>query len=65
MGYIMARSEAQKAADKRYKKTHKGQSITWATKLTPAEVVDIDAIIKANGLNKAEFLRRAADLLRK
>lgn len=55
----MARSEAQKAADKRYKETHKGCSITWATKLTPNEAAAINSTIKQRGMNKAEFLRWA------
>lgn len=61
----MARSEAQKAADKRYRETHKKDSITWGTKLSPAEAVEIDAIIKNSGMNKAEFLRWAVNELRK
>lgn len=56
----MVRSEAQKKADKRYREKTKGQSITWATKLSPAEAEEIDAIIKSSGMNKAEFLRWAS-----
>lgn len=56
----MARSEAQKAADKRYRETHKNESIKWATWLKPAEAAEIDAIIKNSGMNKAQFLRWAA-----
>lgn len=55
----MARSEAQKAADKRYRETHKNNSIKWATWLKPAEAAEIDAVIKNSGMNKAEFLRWA------
>lgn len=56
----MTRSEAQKAADKRYRETHKKDSVTWSTKLTPAEAAEIDAIIKNCGMNRAQFLRWAA-----
>ncbi|MFR2460280.1 MAG: hypothetical protein ACLTAN_00215 [Christensenellaceae bacterium] len=56
----MTRSEAQKAADKRYRETHKKDSVTWGTKLTPAEAAEIDAIIKNCGMNRAQFLRWAA-----
>ena len=42
----MARSEAQKAADKRYRETHKNDSIKWTTWLKPDEAAEIDAIIK-------------------
>lgn len=55
----MTRSEAQKAADKRYRETHKKDSVTWGTKLTPAEAAKIDAIIKNCGMNRAQFLRWA------
>ena len=61
----MARSEAQKAADKRYRETHKTDSVKWATWLKPAEAAEIDAIIKNSGMNKAQFLRWASDELQK
>lgn len=61
----MARSEAQKAADKRYRDAHKSDSVTWGTKLSPAEAAEIDSIIKNSGMNKAEFLRWAVVELQK
>lgn len=61
----MARSEAQKAADKKYRETHKRDSIKWCTWLKPAEASEIDGIIKNSGMNKAQFLRWAADELQK
>lgn len=61
----MARSEAQKAADARYRETHKNDSIKWATWLKPDEAAKIDAIIKSSGMNKAEFLRWAIGELQK
>lgn len=57
----MARSEAQKAADKRYKETHKGDFITWTTKFKPAEAAEIDAVIKLSGKTRAEFIRWAVE----
>ena len=60
----MTRSEAQKAADKRYRETHKKDSVTWGTKLTPAEAAEIDAIIKNSGMNRAQFLSWAAGELK-
>lgn len=60
----MARSEAQKAADKRYAAAHKGEFITWTTKLKPAEAAEIDAVIKANNMSRADFLRWAADKIK-
>lgn len=57
----MARSEAQKAADKRYKETHKGESVTWTTKFKTAAAAEIDAVIKSSGMSRAEFVRWAVD----
>lgn len=57
----MARSEAQKAADKRYKETHKGESVTWTTIFKTAEAAEIDAVIKSSGMSRAEFIRWAVD----
>lgn len=59
----MARSEAQKAADKRYRETHKGDLKKWGVWLSPEEAEKIDAIIKANNMSRADFLRWAADKL--
>lgn len=57
----MARSEAQKAADKRYAETHKGNFTTWTTKFKPAEADEIDAVIKSSGMTRAEFIRWAVE----
>ncbi len=57
----MARSEAQKAADKRYRETHKNESIKWATWLKPEEASEINETIKSSGMNKAQFLRWAVE----
>jgi hypothetical protein len=55
----MARSEAQKAADKRYKETHKGEFVTWTTKFRTEQADEIDEVIKASGMSRAEFIRWA------
>lgn len=55
----MARSEAQRAADKKYRETHKGNLITWNTAFKPNEAAEIDAVISASGLTRAEFIRQA------
>jgi hypothetical protein len=55
----MARSEAQKAADKRYKETHKGEFVTWTTKFRTEQADEIDEVIRASGMSKAEFIRWA------
>lgn len=61
----MPRSEAQKAADKRYREAHKNDLVSWGTKLPPAEAVEIDALLKSYGMNRAEFLRWAVSQLLK
>ncbi len=55
----MARSEAQRAADKRYAANHKGEFVTWTTKFKTAEAEEIDEIIKQSGMTRAEFIRWA------
>ena len=41
----MARSAAQRAADKKYRDAHKGELQKWGTSFKPAEIAEIDAII--------------------
>lgn len=57
----MARSEAQKAADKRYKEKHKNADVSWGTRLKPGEAQELDDVIKASGLSRAGFLRWALE----
>lgn len=57
----MARSEAQKAADKKYRESHKGNDVSWGTRFKPAEAEDIDAVIKESGMSRAEFVRWAVE----
>lgn len=55
----MARSESQKAADKRYAVKHKGDFVTWTTKFRTDEAEHIDEVIRSSGMTRAEFVRRA------
>jgi hypothetical protein len=59
------RSEAQKAADKRYRETHKPTHVTWSAQITPEEQEDFAEVLKENNLGKTEFLRIAIDKLKK
>ena len=61
----MARSEAQKKADKKYRESHKGDFIKWSTVFPPEEAKSIDEVIKQSGMNKAEFIRWAVEELKK
>ncbi len=59
----MARSEAQKAADKRYAAKINGKYERFLVNLLPAEYERICAAIAAAGMGKAEFLRWAVEQL--
>ncbi len=56
----MARSTAQRAADKRYREKHKNADVSWGTRLKPDEAAALDVIIKQSGMSRADFLRWAA-----
>lgn len=57
----MARSEAQKAADKRYREAHKGNLVKWGTSFKPSEAAEIDSIIAESGKTRADFIRWAIE----
>ena len=61
----MARSEAQKAADKRYREKTQDQYEHFVINLKREECASICAAIKAAGMGKAEFLRWAVGELEK
>ena len=54
------RSEAQKAADARYFAKNSNKYRVLCFNLPAAEAREIEDIIAATGLSKAEFLRQAA-----
>lgn len=60
----MARSEAQKTADKKYAAKINGKYKPFIVKLLPEELAKIDAVIAAAGMKKAEFLRWAVEQLK-
>lgn len=59
----MARTEAQKAADKRYNAKIKGKYERFVVNLKRDELARIEAAIAAAGMGKAEFLRWAVEQL--
>jgi hypothetical protein len=62
---LMARSEAQKAADRRYRETHKPNQVPWTAKILPEERQEFDEILQQNNLGKTEFLRMAFNEFKK
>lgn len=60
----MARSEAQRKADKKYRETHRDKCVSWGTTLTPEDAAELEAIRKKSGKGRAEFLRWATSRLK-
>ena len=61
----MARSEAQKAADKRYREKTQDRYEHFVVNLKREECETLSSAIKAAGRTKAAFLRRAVEELKK
>lgn len=55
----MARSEAQKVADKKYAAKINGKYKPFIVNLLPEELNYINDVIASSGMKKAEFLRWA------
>ncbi len=60
----MARSEAQKSADKRYAEKIKGKHKQFAVNLKESEYNEIITAILDAGMTKADFLRWAFEKLK-
>ncbi len=61
----MARSEAQREANKRYKKTHPPVCVSWGTRLKPDDAAELEALIKEAGFKgRAAFLHWAVEQLK-
>lgn len=59
------RSEAQKAADQKYREAHKHESVKWGTRLKVEEAAEYDEILRQYGMTRADFIRWAADELKR
>jgi hypothetical protein len=57
----MARSEAQKRADKKYVETHKGSRKKFSTEFSTTEAEQIDVILTNYNISKADLVRRATE----
>ena len=57
----MARSEAQKKADKAYKERHKGDYRLFSTGFKTEEAEQIDVILTNYNISKADLVRRATE----
>ncbi len=53
----MPRSEAQKAADKRYKEKNKSKIYRFYTELPLAQGEELERLLKENSMSKADGLR--------
>lgn len=60
----MARSEAQKAADKKYAKKIQGKYEQFVVNFKSDELAEINAVIAASGMTKAGFIRWAVGELK-
>lgn len=61
----MARSKAQKEADKRYRESHPGISVAWGTTLTQRDATALEEVRKRSGMGRADFLRWATSRLQR
>lgn len=59
----MARSKAQREADKRYRASHPDISVAWGTTLTQRDAATLEEVRKRSGMGRAEFLRWATSRL--
>lgn len=59
----MARSDAQKEADKRYAEKIKGRHRQFSVNLLTEEYEELTEAIAASGMTKADFLRWAVQQL--
>ena len=57
----MARSEAQKEADKRYRQKIEGSYKPLVINFKVDELVEVENAIKATGLTKTDFIRWAIE----
>lgn len=59
------RSEAQKAADQKYREAHKHESVKWGTRLKTEEAKAYDELLQQHGMTRADFIRWVVDELKR
>lgn len=60
----MARTEAQKRADAKYRQKVKGRYVNFSAHLQKGEADELEALLKKHGLTHADFVRRSAEKLK-
>lgn len=59
------RSEAQKAADRKYREAHKTESVKWGTRLKADEAAAYDELLREHSMTRADFVRWAIEELKR
>ena len=59
------RSEAQKAADQKYREAHKHESVKWGARLKTKEAAEYDELLQQHGMTRADLIRWAVDELKR
>jgi len=59
------RSEAQKAADRKYREAHKNESVKWGTRLKADEAAAYDELLRQHEMTRADFVRWAIEELKR
>jgi len=62
---MATRSEAQRRADKKYMAAHQNEWRKWGTSFKIEEAEAVDSLIREHNMTRADFIRWAAEELKK